>query len=185
MVLKAAKKAIDWLSALSKTSMASERAWKLCDGFLRRLAPHIGIDVNEMSDNDGLSSNSLFDAPDGIGSTETGNDQIVDGLSFDQSASLPAVSVSTAESIAAEMDSIACSPMKQPVSPLDMSVSYSLEAPDLLDTLTKPENSLSGQLHYDELFPYDPATGQITGSFFPSGPNMDLDMGYFWGDAVC
>jgi hypothetical protein len=179
MVLKAAKKAIDWLLALSKTSMASERAWKLCDGFLRRLAPHIGVDVNEMSDNDGSSSNSLFDAPDGIGSTETGEDPIVDELSFDQSTTVP-----TAESIAAEMDSIACSPMKQPVSPLDMSVSYNLEAPDLLDTLTKSENSLSG-LPYDDLFPYDPATGQITGSFFPSGPNMDLDMGYFWGDAVC
>lgn len=179
MVLKAAKKAIDWLSALSKTSMASERAWKLCDGFLGRLAPHIGVDVNEMSDNDGSSSNSLFDAPDGIGSTEAGEDSIVDELSFDQSTTVP-----TAESIAAEMDSIACSPMKQPVSPLDMSVSYNLEAPDLLDTLTKSENSLSG-LPYDDLFPYDPATGQITGSFFPSGPNMDLDMGYFWGDAVC
>lgn len=179
MVLKAAKKAIDWLSALSETSMASERAWKLCDGFLRRLAPHIGVDVNEMSDNDGSSSNSLFDAPEGIGYTEVDDDLIVDELSFDQSTTVP-----TAESIAAEMDSIACSPIKQPVSPLDMSVSYSLEAPDLLDTLTKSENSFSG-LPYDDLLPYDPATGQITGSFFPSGPSMDLDMGYFWGDTVC
>jgi hypothetical protein len=185
MVLKAAKKAINWLSALSKTNMASERAWKLCDGFLRRLAPHIGIDVNEMSDNEGSSSNSLFDVPDGLGSTELGDDPLVDDLSFDQSSTLPAAPVVTAESIAAEMDSIACSPIEPPVSPLDMSVSYSLEAPDLLDTLTKSENSLSGPLPYDELFPYDPATGQITGSFFPSGPNIDLDMGYFWGDAVC
>jgi hypothetical protein len=185
MVLKAAKKAIDWLSALSKTNMASERAWKLCDGFLRRLAPHIGIDINELSDNEGSSSNFLFDAPDALQSTETGDDQIIDNLSFDRSSSLPAVPETTADSLAAEMDSIACSPMKQPMSPLDMSVPYNIEAPDLLDTLTKPENSLSGQLPYDELFPYDPATGQITGSFFPSGPNMDLDMGYFWGDAVC
>jgi hypothetical protein len=185
MVLKAAKKAIDWLSALSKTNMASERAWKLCDGFLRRLAPHIGIDINELSDNEGSSSNFLFDAPDALQSTETGDDQIIDNLSFDRSSSLPAVPETTADSLAAEMDSIACSPMKQPMSPLDMSVTYNIEAPDLLDTLTKPENSLSGQLPYDELFPYDPATGQITGSFFPSGPNMDLDMGYFWGDAVC
>lgn len=185
MVMKAAKKAIDWLSALSKTNMASERAWKLCDGFLHRLAPHIGIDVNEMSDNQGSLSNSLFDAPDGIGSTELGDDPLVDDLTFDQPSTLLAAPVATAESIAAEMDSIACSPIKPPVSPLDMSVSYSLEAPDLLDTLTKSENSLSGPLPYDGLFPYDPATGQITGSFFPSGPNMDLDMGYFWGDAVC
>lgn len=176
IVLKATRKAIDWLSALSRTNMASERAWKLCDGFLRRLAPHIGIDFNEMSDNEGSSSNSLLDAPDGIDSTVLGDDPLIDDLSFDQSSTLPAAPIATAESIAAEMNSIACSPIKPPVSPLEMSVSYSLEAPD---------NFLSGPLPYDELFPYDPATGQITGSFFPPGPNMDLDMGYFWGDAVC
>jgi hypothetical protein len=131
MVLKAAKKAIDWLSALSKTNMASERAWKLCDGFLRRLEPHIGIDANEMSDNEGSSSNSLFDAPGGIGSTEFGDDRLVDDPSFDQSSTLAVVPVPTAESFAAEMDSIACSPIKPHVSPLDMSVPYNIETPDL------------------------------------------------------
>lgn len=185
MVLKAAKKAIDWLSALSKTNMASERAWKLCDGFLRRLALQIGIDVNEISDNEESSSNSLFDAPDIIGSTEAGDTQFIDDLAFDQSSSLSAAPVATADPIAAEMDFIACSPIKPLGSPLDMSVPCNIEAPDLLDTLVKSESSLPGQLPYDELFPYDPETGQITGSFFPSGPNMDLDMGYFWGDAVC
>ncbi|KAF3398432.1 Thiamine repressible regulatory protein [Penicillium rolfsii] len=184
MVLKAARKAIDWLSALSKTNMASERAWKLCDGFLRRLAPTIGIEVNEMSENERSSSNSLFDAPDGLGSTELGDEPLVNDLSFDQPSTLPTAPVATAESVTAEMDSIACSPIKQPVSPLDMAVPYSLEAPDLLDTLTKSDNPLSGSLSYDEFFPYDPATGQITGSFFPPGPNMDFDMGYFWGDTI-
>ncbi|OOQ87737.1 fungal specific transcription factor domain protein [Penicillium brasilianum] len=185
MVLKAVKKAIDWLAALSKTNMASERAWKLCDGFLRRLAPHIGIDVNELSDNEESSSNSLFEVSDVIGSTEAGNNQFIDDLAFDQPSALTAAPMATADSIAAEMDSIACSPIKPPVSPLGISVPYNIETVDLSETLAKSENSLPGQLPYDELFPYDPTTGQITGSFFPSGPNMDLDMGYFWGDAVC
>ncbi|KAJ5167310.1 uncharacterized protein N7482_006091 [Penicillium canariense] len=185
MVSKAAKKSLDWLSALSMTNMASERAWKLCDGFFRRLSPHIGTATSEMSDNEESSNNSLFDAAGSTNSAEAGDSQSVDDISLDSSAALPTAPITTADFITAELDSIACSPIKQPYSPLRIPVPYSLEAPDLLDTFTEPEISLSGQNSYDEYFPYDPATGQITGSFFPSGPNLDLDMGYFWGDAVC
>lgn len=184
MVSKAAKKAIDWLSTLSKTNMASGRAWKLCDGFLRRLAPHVAVSVNESSENDESSSASLLDSSCLTEAPTLTDDQTLDEIAFDPSADLPPVHA-TADTIAAEMDSIACSPMKQPGSPLDLSMPYSLDPPDLLDQFIKPDKSLSGRSSYDEYFPYDPATGQITGSFFPSGPNMDLDMGYFWGDAVC
>jgi hypothetical protein len=62
---------------------------------------------------------------------------------------------------------------------------YGLEEPDLLEQSIKQEKDLSDSSPYDDYFPYDPATGQITGSFFPSGGNVDLDMGYFWGDPVC
>lgn len=182
-VSKAAKKAIDWLSTLSKTNMASGRAWKLCDGFLRRLAPHVGVNVNELSENNESSGTSLFDGPDLTEATRLTEDNTVDGIAFDPSTDLPPVPA-TADTIASGMDSIACSPMKQG-SPLALSMPYSLEPPDLLDQFMKPDRSLSGRSSYDEYFPYDPATGQITGSFFPTGPNLDLDMGYFWGDPVC
>lgn len=182
MVSKAAKKALDWLSTLSKTNMASERAWKLCDGFLRRLAPHIGINVNDFPSTE--ESDSLFDVPDTADSAPVAEEPATDDVAFDPSATMPAAVA--VDAISAELDSIACSPMDQShTTPLGMPDSYGLEAPDLLDQFIKQEKDLSGRSSYDECFPYDPATGQITGSFFPSGPNMELDMGYFWGDPVC
>ncbi|KAJ5578553.1 uncharacterized protein N7459_007517 [Penicillium hispanicum] len=181
MVSKAAKKALDWLSTLSKTNQASARAWKLCDGFLRRLAPHVGIDVNDFSEHDESSSASLLDVPDIAEAAALEDDHTVDELVFDPSH-LPAAPP-TVDNIAAEMDTIACSPINHSGTPLAMPVSCGLE-PDLLDQFIKPDKSLSEKSPYDEYFPYDPATGQITGSFFPSGSSLDLDMGYFWGDAV-
>ncbi|OQD84873.1 hypothetical protein PENANT_c011G02225 [Penicillium antarcticum] len=173
-VSKAAKKALDWLSALSMTSLAAERAWRLCDGFLQRLAPHIGINVNEES-----SANTLFsDTIDPMGMEDPTGD-----LSLDVSAHLP--STGAVDAIVAELNPITCSPMEQSDTPTGMQEPYDLEVPDLLDQFVKQEKDLSDRSPYDEYFPYDPATGQITGSFFPSDGNVDLDMGYFWGDPVC
>lgn len=183
MVSKAAKKALDWLSTLSKTNMASERAWKLCSGYLRRLAPHVGIDVDDFSgnENDESSATSLFDAPD---ITDTDTSDTLDDIAFDPTATLPFASSGGVDSITADMDSIACSPMDQSGTPLAMPLSCNME-PDILDQFIKPEKSLSGRSSFDDLFPYDPATGQITGSFFPTGSNMDFDLSYPWGDPIC
>ncbi|KAJ5523927.1 hypothetical protein N7494_010577 [Penicillium frequentans] len=185
MVSKAAKKALDWLSTLSNSNMASERAWKLCNGFLRRLVPHVGIDVDDFSgsDNEESSATSLLDATDLADAAAFEGDQTVQDIAFDPSVSLPIADASAAAEIAAEMDSLACSPMDQAGTPLAMPVSCNLE-PDLLEFI-KPEKSISGRSPYDNYFPYDPATGQITGSFFPTGPNLDFDLGYTWPDPVC
>lgn len=186
MVSKAAKKALDWLSTLSKTNLAAERAWKLCDGYLRRLAPHVGIDVNDFSENDEPSAASFLDPPDIADAAAAVEEaHALDDIAFDPSATLPTAATAAVDAIAAEMDSIACSPMDQTGTPLALPVPCSLDPPDLLDQFIKPEKPLSGRGSYEDYFPYDPATGQITGSFFPQGPNLDLDMGYFWGDAVC
>ncbi|OQE23717.1 hypothetical protein PENSTE_c008G01500 [Penicillium steckii] len=185
MVSKAAKKALHWLHTLSKTNAACERAWKLCDGFLRRLAPHFGISISEISENEDSSTSSLVDVPelDEIQeSTLVVENPIMNQSSFDPSASIP--STNAIDSIAADMDSIACSPMDHSGAPLAMSPPLK-EEPDLMDAFMSPEKSLSGRSSFDDYYPYDPATGQITGSFFPTGPNLDLDMGYFWGDFVC
>jgi hypothetical protein len=190
MVSKAAKKAIDWLSTLSKMNNASEKAWKLCDGFLRRLSPHVGINVSEHSENEESSTGSLLDEPEvdefdiaepDIAELGTvSNDQPVNDFSFGASEILP-IDTAEMDTIAAEMDSIACSPMEHSgTTPLGMPVPCSFEPPDMLEPFIKQEKS-----SYEDYFPYDPATGQITGSFFPIGPNMDLDLGYFYGDPVC
>ncbi|CAG8260312.1 unnamed protein product [Penicillium olsonii] len=177
MVSKAAKKALDWLSTLSKTNMASERAWKLCDGFIRRLAPHIGINVNDIPMSE--ESDSLFNVPDNAESTSM-EEPSADDVAFDASEAIP--STVAVDAISAELDSITCTPVNQSSTPSALQEPYDLGEPDLLDQFIKQEKDQSS---YDECFPYDPATGQLTGSFFPSGPNMELDMGYFWGDPVC
>jgi len=191
MVSKAAKKAVDWLSTLSKTNNAAEKAWKLCDGFLRRLAPHIGANASELSENGESSTGSFLDEagmgepniaePDVAELGKISNDQAVDDFSFSTSEIMPLTSTAEMDTIAAEMDSIACSPMEQSeTSPLDMQVPCNFEYPDMLDPFIKQEKTL-----YDDYFPYDPATGHITGSFFPTGPNVDLDLSSFYGDPVC
>lgn len=46
--LQSAKKAIRWLHAMSAYSVASHRAWQLCDTCLRRLAKGLNLDVGDM-----------------------------------------------------------------------------------------------------------------------------------------
>ncbi|KAJ5997847.1 hypothetical protein N7522_009507 [Penicillium canescens] len=180
--LQSREKALDWLSSLSKTSLASERAWRLCDGFLRRLAPHIGISVNDLPSHEECAADTLFpDTADPMGMAE---DPIGD-LSLnplDPCANLP--TTAAVDAIATELDPITCSPIDQSDSSIGVQEPYGLEAPDFLDQFIKQEMDITDRSPYDEYFPYDPTTGQITGSFFPSG-NLDLDMGYFWGDPVC
>ncbi|KAJ5388477.1 hypothetical protein N7509_011018 [Penicillium cosmopolitanum] len=184
MVSKAAKKALDWLYTLSMTNAACERAWRLCDGFLRRLAPQFGISISDLSENEDSSSSSLLDAPELDTAALVADDSAMDNLSFNPSTVLP--STNAIDSIAADMDSIACSPMDHSGTTPGMSAPYKIEPPDLMDPFIKPDKSSSSRSSYDDYFPYDPATGQITGSFFPpTGPNLDLDLGYFWGDPIC
>lgn len=191
MVPKAAKKSLDWLAALSKTNMASRRAWKLCEGFLRRLAPHVGINMNDFHDSDEVQEIFVMDVAAAGDPATLIEDQLVtaadedDFATFDLTSTLPTSTATAVDAIAAELDYMAGSPMDQSDTSLGMGVSYNLEPSDLLDQFMNPEKSASGRSSYDEYFPCDPTTGQITGSFFPTGPNLDLDLGYFWGDPVC
>lgn len=190
-VSKAARKALEWLSLMSKTSLASGRAWKLCNVVLRRLAPKSEAEAVAETGGDASCSgeSTAVASPDG---------QLGAGVSVSASASATnaAASAVAADTLAAELDSITCSPMDEtsgsPLSTCD------LDTPELLG-LMKPEKQDSGsgsnsaRNFYDDFLPYDPATGQITGSFFPwgmgsgsgSGSNTDLDLGCFWGDQLC
>lgn len=47
-ILEAAKKAVRWLRAMSEENVAARRAWKLCDGMLRKVAPKIGRTVDDI-----------------------------------------------------------------------------------------------------------------------------------------
>ena len=47
-ILQAAKKAVLWLRAMSEEDMAAHRAWKLCDGMLRKVAIKVGRTVDDL-----------------------------------------------------------------------------------------------------------------------------------------
>lgn len=60
---------------------------------------------------------------------------------------------------------------------------------DTFDFLDKQQTHTQSQAplqsnSFDELLPYDPSTGQITGSFFPSTANIDMDFDYMWDNSV-
>ncbi|GAD95724.1 hypothetical protein PVAR5_4370 [Paecilomyces variotii No. 5] len=150
-VSKAAKTGIEWLHHMSSFSAAAARAWKLCNEYLRRLAPHVGVEVNDLPCDDEAITNDM-----------------------------PTVDFSSASS---SFDSASCPLMDHASTPAPM-FPYSLEQPDMVEFI-KPEKSLSIRSGYDDYLPYDPATGQLTGSFFPSSTNLDLELGYMWGDTIC
>lgn len=194
-VSKAAKKAVEWLSTMSKSSLAAERAWKLCDSFLRRLAPKVDCDAGgDFPANMGTkSNNSNFIKPEataggGITSALSASDNPQAHPGYDRTAATAAV---TSDPLV-DLDSVTCSPMDGSSTPLAAAAAaaaaaapmpYSLEASEFLE-LMKPEKPVAPPLRsgLDEYLPYDPATGQITGSFFPSSSSIDLDMGCYWGD---
>ena len=47
-ILKYAKKAVYWLNQMARENIAAQRAWRQCDELLRRVAPRIGRDADEM-----------------------------------------------------------------------------------------------------------------------------------------
>ncbi|KAL2003718.1 hypothetical protein VTN02DRAFT_2621 [Thermoascus thermophilus] len=167
-VSKATKKAIEWLYDMSKSSTASYRAWKLCDDFLHRLAPHVGIDVSDLPCNNSSSGGSNNEPS--IASNNNNND-----------ADPATVNLTAA---ATPLDTLNCPLMDQTTTAPVPPFAYGLEQPEILEFL-KPEKPLSIRSGYDEYLPYDPATGQITGSFFPTSANIDLELGYVWGDPIC
>lgn len=164
IVSKATKKALEWLSAMSNFDEASGRAFRLCDGFSRRLAPHVGADIEK------------FPA-----AGDTARDATPDAH-FDD-AEDTAVGKTSADNLTTELDAIACSPMNESNSPLPGQIPFELASSDPFDFL-KTDKSVSGHNTFDDLFPYDADTGQITGSFFPPENNIDFDLGCFWGDPI-
>ena len=47
-ILGTAKKAVLWLNEMSGESVAAKRAWKMCDDMLRKVAPKVGREVNDL-----------------------------------------------------------------------------------------------------------------------------------------
>lgn len=145
-VSQAAKKAVEWLHELSRSNASSQRAWKICDEFLRRLAPQVGIDVSDLP----------------------GDDQLIDpSVSFEASM----------ESSLLESQIPTPMPFMDPDALEFLDKHHMMQGPFQAQTALRSNS-------YDEYLPYDPTTGQITGSFFPTTTNIDLDLGYMWESSV-
>jgi hypothetical protein len=157
VVSQTAKKAIEWLYDMSGSNMAAYRAWKLCDDYLCRLAPQVGINVNDL--------------PQAERATVT------------YAANDPSSPMDFAAALDAASSSLIDPPPPPPVPSPPIPFAESNPEPLQLDLLRSEKQqqlpSIRGTC--EDYLPYDPATGQITGSFFPRSTDIDLELEYMWG----
>ncbi|OXV07842.1 hypothetical protein Egran_04395 [Elaphomyces granulatus] len=160
VVSQTAKKAIEWLYDISGSNMAAYRAWKLCDDYLCRLAPQAGINVNDLPHDERATATSAASDPSSL---------------MDFAAALDAASSSLIDP-PPPVPSPAPIPFTEPnPEPLQLDFLRSEKQQQQL----QPSSSIRG--NGEDYLPYDPATGQITGSFFPQSTNIDLELEYMWG----
>jgi hypothetical protein len=134
------KKAIRWLFAMSEQSIASRRAWQLCDLSLRKLAEGMKYDVSDMP------SYPYIPEPTSTISSEPPSNQPKSQVAGDYwGPQLGHPPVSVPETPAGE---------DQYTYP-----SVSVSSADLMESLTAEAQ--------DSFFPYDPISGEFMRSFFP------------------
>ncbi|KAF7595316.1 hypothetical protein BBP40_006565 [Aspergillus hancockii] len=166
MVSKAARKSYDWLSVMSETSMAAEKARKMCDEFLHRLGLSAGAETHSFPCMTGLASRA---SPD--------NEIHTPPSKYTETATTP-------NGLPSELRAMSLSPVNHLSTPFAPPSSNGLEA---LDTHQLTQHDKCSAVHNsnDGYLPYDPTTGQITGSFFPSEEDIDFQLGsYYWDEMV-
>ncbi|RAK95392.1 CeGAL family transcription factor [Aspergillus ibericus CBS 121593] len=156
MVSKAAEKAYEWLGILARTSMASEKARLLCDGFMRRIAQCAGGDTsNYLCAAHATGSSQLNDTP--VPPSTTGARELL----------------SAPDTPDYDMADVSLPPL-EPSGSINAPPS-TYQTPGNLDSM-KIERDTPFQSPYDGGLPYDPSTGQIISSFFPPGAVLDFDV---------
>ncbi|KAL1848181.1 hypothetical protein Plec18167_006178 [Paecilomyces lecythidis] len=153
--LNSAKKAVRWLHAMSRNSIASKRAWRLCDSTLRRIAIGMDYDVADMPP-------SPIDEPE---QPPLGADS-VDGTGVGGLAPAPIVPMYTDWTSSMEQRPIVASePLPQPTGldwqPLHPSL-MGQNIPGAFYSTAEPPTTET--MH----FPYDPISGEFIRSFFPN-----------------
>ncbi|PYH45728.1 CeGAL family transcription factor [Aspergillus saccharolyticus JOP 1030-1] len=159
MVSNALGKAYEWLSLMSRTQRAPERARGLCDQLLHHLKRRENLKVSESPSVQLTSLESPVDTPP---------------------VSLP---VRTRESSADSDPSLGVMKVDVQASPVltgDMNYPPTHLLAAAGDLLTQSENSLGMSSNYEDIFPYDTGSDQLTGSFFPNEYVMDVDSSGFY-----
>ncbi|RDW86414.1 fungal specific transcription factor domain-containing protein [Aspergillus mulundensis] len=171
-IIKAAKKGIRWLYAMSESSLASRRAWELCDRNLRQLAAAAGSNID------------LSDMPVGDYQFDT------NGIQPNHSQQPQANPRPPITTTVTQLPTLASTPTFQYISPLSnnpqeqnplsqcQTTSSALQQPPIAPLLpsTHPDDPLSypfdattsAGASNDVYFPYDPITGEFIRSFFPN-----------------
>lgn len=141
------KKSIRWLHSMSEHSIASRRAWQLCDRGLRRLATGMNLDVSDMPSHTyrHTPQTTLADSPTGIGRPGPAEPSAPSGF---WGPLLNEASVTGLQMPTTTIDQFT------PSSYVDMPTS------DLISSLTAEAQ--------DSYFPYDLISGQFIRSFFPA-----------------
>lgn len=171
-ILEAAKKGIRWLFAMSEFSLASRRAWELCDRNLRQLAGTGGSTID------------MSDMPTADYQFDTNNKQQNHSQHPHVNSRPPITTAVTQFPTLASTPSFHISPPnnnhKQGQSPSSQHqmTALALQQPHTAPLTQSPRNE--GPLHFpydattsagfsnDIYFPYDPITGEFIRSFFPN-----------------
>ncbi|KAL4915297.1 fungal-specific transcription factor domain-containing protein [Aspergillus aurantiobrunneus] len=167
-ILEAAKKGIRWLHAMSKSSLASRRAWELCDGNFRQLAGGLEFDTSDLP-----AADHQFDHK---GNTLQPNDRPLHANPNPPATTtvtqFPTLASSTPTFYVSAPDGSqqvqnpclhdqTTSSFQQPPISNRLLASPRTESPFLLGA-----GSSVGTPN-DMYFPYDPITGEFIQSFFP------------------
>jgi hypothetical protein len=158
-MLEASKKAIRWLFAMSQCSLASRRAWELCDSNLRRIAVGMNYDLSDMPP----ASESATKSVDSVDAEN------VDPVARQTNVTPASVLLNPAD------------PLSQPVvaatQPSDPGVQYNPTQPPLYSgfptSFNPSPSTLDMATDVDAYFPYDPISGEFIRSFFPASTDED------------
>jgi hypothetical protein len=151
-----AKKAIRWLYAMSEHSVASRRAWQLCDISLRRLAIGMKFDVSD------LPTYTYQPAPTStLDLTESGQHH-GDSLNTGRPGSLR---TDSAGYWGPHFEDLSLTGQSQNLPNDHFYNNY----PEMPTTDPMSQFAIDGSVTDDLYFPYDPISGEFIRSFFPSG----------------
>ncbi|KAL4810418.1 fungal-specific transcription factor domain-containing protein [Aspergillus unguis] len=175
-ILAAAKKGVRWLYAMAESSLASRRAWELCDKNLRGLAIGLNLDISDIPSAEYRSDiNGAAKPPPRPVNHDPGHPittTTVTQFPALAASSTPIFQFSTSEDssqgqtpLSQDTTNAATSALSQP--PMDpILTSPRTEDPLLFPADTIP--SAGAPLQNDTYFPYDPITGEFIRSFFPN-----------------
>jgi hypothetical protein len=144
--IQLSKKATRWLFAMSEQSIASRRAWQLCDLSLRKLAQGMKYDVSDMPEY------PYHPEPTTTTRSESEDGPVPNNVGDYWGPQLEHLPVSVPSG-----PSVPCAPVPPPGE--DHYTYPTMSTADLMSTLTAEAQ--------DSYFPYDPISGEFMRSFFP------------------